>query len=290
MESFAQRAIDVTITIGKGQYGEKPGDPVVLTGYRVFASTEIYATQTQGILNCLIYGLPLTLVNQLTQMGTVGTNVKHNAISVSAGSYDMPTKSVVYEGEIWTAYGDFSGMPDVPLVVQAQSGVVNAVKPVNPTSYKGSADAATVMQALATQMGYSFKNDGVSVKLSNPYFSGTAMDQLKSCARAAGALFVIENNVLTIWPKNGARSLAAIAVSPDTGLVGYPTFTSYGIAITTLFNPNFRLGGKVTLQSSLTPACGTWTIYKLSHSLASETPNGPWFSQLLLSTMETSNG
>lgn len=285
MEPFAQRAIDVTITIGKGQYGEKLGEPVTLTGCRVVASTQVYATQTQGLLNCLIYGVPLTLINQLTRIGIINQNVKTNAITVSAGDY-TGTKSTVYEGEIWTAYGDFSGAPDVPLVVTAQSGIVNAVKPVAASSYKGSVDAATIMQSIAQEMGYSFKNDGVNVKLSNPYYSGTALDQFKSCARAAGALFAIEGKTITIWPKSSTRSGAPIIVSPATGLVGYPAFSSNGIAITTLFNPNFELGGKVTLQSSLIPACGTWGIYAISHSIASEMPNGPWFTQLMLATAQ----
>lgn len=285
MEPFAQRAIDVTITIGKGQYGEQPGKPVTLTGYRVVASTQVYATQTQGQLNCLIYGVPLTLINQLTRIGIINQNVKMNTIAVSAGEY-IGTKSTVYEGQIWTAYGDFSGTPDVPLIISAQSGIVDSVKPIATSTYKGTVDAATVMQSLATQMGYSFKNDGVNVKLSNPHYSGTALDQFKSCARAAGVLFVIKGKTITIWPKNSSRSGKPILISPATGLVGYPAFSSNGIVVTTLFNPNFELGGTVALQSSVTPACGTWAVYAISHSVASEMPNGPWFTQLMLSTAQ----
>lgn len=290
MSQFEKRAIDVTITIGKGPKGEEPGDPVTLSGLRVIVSTQVYATQTQGMLNALIYGVPLSMINQLTRVGMVNQQMKMNTISIAAGNRVEP-KTVAYTGEIFEAYGDFGGAPEVPLVVQAQSGIVGAVRPVDAMSYKGATDAADIMRSIAKQMGYSFVNDGLSVTLADPYFSGTAMDQLKSCAQAAGASYLIENNTLTVWPKGEARPGDPILVSPETGMVGYPAFSRTGIVVETIFNPNFKLGRKVTLKSSLTPACGTWAIYAISHSLSSEMPNGPWFTQLALSTARNlSNG
>ena len=34
------------------------------------------------------------------------------------------------------------------------------------------------------------------------------------------------------------------------------------------------------MQSSLTPACGTWVVYKLTYNLECQTPNGAWFCDI----------
>jgi len=38
-----------------------------------------------------------------------------------------------------------------------------------------------------------------------------------------------------------------------------------GIAIRALFQPTFAFGQNIQVQSSITPACGLWTIYRLEY-------------------------
>ena len=74
---------------------------------------------------------------------------------------------------------------------------------------------------------------------------------------------------------------SATLVSPSTWLIGYPRFNSMGVDIQCKFQPTFAYGQNITVQSSITGACGTWTIYRLEYDLACQTPNGPWFCQVL---------
>ena len=74
---------------------------------------------------------------------------------------------------------------------------------------------------------------------------------------------------------------AATVVSPSTGLIGYPRFNSMGVDIMCEFQPTFAYRQNITAQSSITGARGTWTIYRLQYDLACQTPNGPWFCQIL---------
>ena len=50
------------------------------------------------------------------------------------------------------------------------------------------------------------------------------------------------------------------------------------MTFTTLFNPAIRFGGNIRLETSNTPAAGTWTVYNLAHALECETPGGEWFT------------
>lgn len=276
--SFVRRRIDVTITLGTGQFGEDVGDTVTLTGHRVIAEMASVGGDSQGQMQLRIYGLPLTTINRLTTIGPIATEIRgKNRVMVAAGD-DGSALTTIFEGTIDQAFGDFQGAPDVALNITAFSALAAAVKPVAASSYKGAVDAAVVMADLAKMMGFAFENNGVSVMLSNPYFPGTALDQVKACARAAGIRYTTDCSVLAIWPKGGTRKTAIPVVSSKTGMVGYPVFSSSGLGVTSLFQPSAKQGGQIEVQSSLLVACGVWNLYGVLHHLESERPDGPWFS------------
>ena len=62
---------------------------------------------------------------------------------------------------------------------------------------------------------------------------------------------------------------------------GYPRFSSNGIEVSTLFNPDIKPGGQVQVDSTLTMACGKWLVSDATHALESEMPGGAWFSRIL---------
>ena len=175
---------------------------------------------------------------------------------------------------------DGQGQPNVPFHVQAYAGAYENSKPVPPTSQPGSQDVGTLMQTVAKAGGLQFENSGVSARIQNPYLPGTAVQQMHALAEAARIERVIDCGTLAIWPAGGSRQGEPAVISPQTGLVGYPQFDSQGVIFTTLWQPTLAYGGQITLQSSMTPACGTWIIHKLSYSLASMMHNGPWFCEV----------
>ncbi len=280
MPNFAKRRIDVTINLGEGQFGEDKGKDVTLTGLRVSAKIVYYKGAVQGSAQIRIFGLPLSMINQLTGTGIGALEVRRNTILIAAGDKDGKM-STIYQGQIRYAYGDFGGAPDSALDIIALAVATDAVKPVDASSYRGDVDAAVIMSDLAKKLGLTFENNGVSVMLSNPYFPGTAWQQIMDCGEAAGIDYTIDRGILAIFPKLGARTLdGPVEVSPETGMVGYPTFWDQGLAVTTLFNPNISIGGQINVVSDITVACGVWNSFNIFHTLESETPNGQWFTQI----------
>lgn len=278
--SFTRKRIDLTITLGTGQFGDSGANTVTLSGLRVHAGIQVYGGEAMPQAQLRVFGLPLDMINQLTTIGPINSAVMfNNAVLVAAGD-DETGLQTIYSGTIWQAWGEFQGAPEIPLNITGLGGLASALKPVNALSFPGSVDVATIMQTLAATMGLAFENNGVSVQLASPYFPGTALAQVRSCARAADIYFAIDRGTLAIWPKNGARGGDVPLISPETGMVGYPTFSSNGLALTTLFNPSIKPGGVVQVQSSLAVACGKWTVMQVSHSLQTETPNGQWFTTI----------
>lgn len=277
--SFVKRRIDVTISLGEGQFGEQQGKEVTLTGHRVSAAIVAYTADTQAQMQLRIWGLPLEMINRLTTIGPIMPQLRKNTILVAAGD-EGAALSVAYQGIITSAFGDFNQSPNVALNIMAHAAQVDAIKPVAARSYPGAVNVVDILADLAQQMGLVLENNGVNVQLSNPYFPGTALDQVRACTRAANISYTIDRGILAVWPLSGARSGDPAIISPETGLVGYPAFSSQGIIFTTLYNPAVSLGRPVQVQSSLSVANGQWNPFALAHMIESEMPNGQWFTQL----------
>jgi hypothetical protein len=216
--------------------------------------------------------------------------VRQNTVIVSAGD-DVSGMATVFQGQITLGQIMLNTSPDTSLLVMANTGALAAVKTVPPTSYPGTADAAVVMQNLAHLAGLKFENNGVSMQLSTPYFSGDALHQIRKCAEAGRGVFdfVIDDDTLAIFPVGGARGGAIPLVSSATGMVGYPNYSTsvYGIEVTTLFNPLIRPGGKVQVKSDLAVANGTWGVYNIQHMLESEDPKGQWTTHFGCSSLKS---
>lgn len=282
--SIPHRKINVTFALGQGTFGESGFDVVTLTDLRCQVDIAKAGGVFRGALHLRMWGLTLDRMMQLSKVGRLATSTQLNTISVDVG--DDNGMSTVFQGSIFQAWPDFAWMPDSAFDVQASAGWFEAIKPVPPTSYKGSVDVAVIMASLAEQMNLGFESNGVSVLLSNPYLPGTAWNQVVAAGKAADINFTIDGGVLAIWPRAGARVGPPAIVSPDTGLVGYPQFNATGLTLRTLFNPAIRFGSTIQVQSELKPACGTWRVNQIAYNLSSEMPNGPWFQVIDCSDLD----
>lgn len=286
--SFTHKQIAISFDLGKGSFGESGFDRVKLGGsLRASANITIAGVYAFSTMDLTVSGMTLSNMNALTTLGQNIAALRRNVVTVEAGDAGTGL-SVVFRGQIQEAWADFSGMPNVIFRVHARADLLEAVKPIPPTTFNGLADVVTIMRGLATQAGWSFQNDGVTAQLIDPYFPGTIGDQIKACADHANIRMLPGPPTLFIWPKGGARGGSVPIVSPDTGLVGYPTFTQSGIQLTTLFNPGIGFGQKIQVKSSVKiPAQlpmvsdGIWVVASLSHALESETPGGQWHSRMV---------
>lgn len=233
-------------------------------------------------LQMRIYGMKLSQMNQLATLGMVYAQIQRNTITVLAGDETGPL-ATAFIGTILQAWTDFSSMPDVAFHIEAQTLGADSVIPSEPTSITTGVDVATLMSGFAQKMGCTFENDGINAKLPSSYFYGSIANQAAACARAAGINWFVDNKVLAIWPRGKSRAGVVPLISKETGLVGYPGFTAYGLTLKTVFNPDLRFGASVKVRSDLEPAnaLGTWTIYTLDHDLESLLPNGKWFTHIV---------
>jgi len=276
--SFETRDLEFVITLGTGAFGEQVGDTVTLSGLRATVDIEQWGGETMGMCNAHIFGVPLDLMNRMTAIGPIMTQVMgKNSLEIRYNS------TTVFKGTIWQCWPEFQAAPEVSIAINANSGLVNALKPEDAISYKGGKDAADMLQQLASLAGYDFENNGVSVQLVDQVLTGSTLDKIKTICRAAGINYTIENDTLAIWPRTGYRSGEVLALSPQSGMVGYPLFNESYMGIRHEFLPTAKVGGRFSLAGSIVAPANTdtpWTIAAVSHTLETITPGGAWFTEI----------
>ena len=282
--AFTEKQIQLTFKLGQGSFGESGDTTLVIPKCKVQATILAPVGQDSGTADLNIHGLTTTHMAQLSAL-TIGGGlyVRKNEVVVEAGDMDG-VLTTIFQGCIQLGSINMNASPDSILNISAMTGGLQQVATVSPTSYKGPTSVATIMQNLAVLGGYSFENNGVAAVLRDPYYPGSVMDQINACRNDSNIVAFIDtsNNTLVITPKGAARGILVPRISPDNGMVGYPTWASNtgGIHVKTLFNPNIRAQGKVIIENSqLAVANGQWLVYNLTHTLDSFTPDGQWFTE-----------
>ena len=273
--AFTQKFIEVDFSLAQGLF-QGGGNSYTASGLRITAEIIKAGGVSMGGANLAIYGLPLSVMNQLSTYGMVLTLTGKNSVTVKAGDLGGAL-TTVFQGTIASASMDGQAQPEVAFRVEAYAGAYENAKPVQPTTQPGSQDVATLMGKIAQSAGLQFENNGVNVKIQNPYFPGTAVQQMHALAEAARIERVIDNGTLAIWPPGQSRQGGKTIISPQTGLVAYPLFNSQGVVVRTLWQPTITYGQTIAIQSEIQPACGDWVIYKLEYALDAQTPKGRWF-------------
>jgi len=279
--SLVQRLINVKFQLANGTFVESGTDTVELSGLRITCDIVKAGGPSMGTLEMQIYGMTLSLMNQLSTLGIKVTLVPRNVVTVTAGDGEsgMGTVFVGNITEAWTIFPE-DGSPNVSFHVAAHVLGAFSVAPAQPSSFTGSTDVATILNGLATQMALAFENNGVNVKLNSPYFYGSPRDQALACVNAAAISWNGgDNGTLAIWPRGGSRGGLIPLLSKTTGMIGYPSYTAQGISVRSVFNPSIGFGSQIQVQSDFVKAAnGMWAVYALNYELDSLMPNGRWRS------------
>jgi hypothetical protein len=284
MSSFTQKQLRASLILPQGNFPGTNSNTLVLTGLRMSAQLEQVGRWTNSC-DLRIWGMRQEDMSAVTVLFGQGGEVP--SINVRAllilESNDGSGWLQVFEGQFIEGGPDYSQPPDVCLHVMAMTGAGQQYLTAEPSSYRGAQNAAMLASSLASKMGFQFENNGVRATVNSPYLPGTLMDQFRALAEAAPFNYYFDAKAtLIICPPNQPRQgKTPIPVNPQTGLVGYPKRTRFGLELTVLFSPAIQPGWPIQVSgSTVRGANGAWFPYAANHDLESITPSGRWFSQL----------
>lgn len=280
--SYVRRKIDVTITLGTGHFGDDLLITKTFSGYRV--SCQMTANKGESMSSCAVrvYGISLADMNALTSIGPINqTAFGKNTIQINAGD-DGTILPKVFYGSLLYSQGNLQKAPDCYLDMFATAEGLASIKPYNPISWPGSAPASDMMHKFASDAGWTLNDLGVKAVFNDQAFTGSILDNIRTCARSGGFSYDVHNNVLKIWqPDSDVPASDIIHLNPQNGLVNYPLFSADSINFRTLFNHELQIGRRALISGSeILQANATWRIAGVAHSIESETPSGEWFSDV----------
>ncbi|MBO1326044.1 hypothetical protein K2X14_10240 [Acetobacter sp. TBRC 12305] len=298
--ALARKRIDITIAFADGGFGAQGAPSLTLTGHCVACHILSTGLETGMMCRLRVQGMDLQTMNRLSvaQAGVVAQGL--NTVAVMAGD-DGTVLPLVFAGGITEAFVDYNTAPDIAFEIQALSTAIPAAAPVAPTSFNADVAVSVVMGALAAKAGLGFANNGVDTALAGGvYYKGAALEQIDACARAANITYHIGMGLLSIWPyavpaQAGGQDVPEISAA--TGLIGYPSYSQYGVGFRSVFTPSIGFRDLVRLDSPYSPAAwangagqvgsvagggilppsnGVWVVQSVAHDLQSETPGGAW--------------
>lgn len=275
-----KKQLRFVVTLAEGVFSDK-NNQVVLDGFRAVVDVQKAGGQMMSTSTVRIYGLAQELMNQLTTLAFKAMSYVKNTIDIIA--IDGDQQVLIFRGQIINAWGDYSGMPDVCLYIETQTGYFQQLELGDPLVYKGTANVSDLMLTLAKRLGVPLENNNVTAKISNPNYPGSTIDQIRNLASDTKTDFYLDDTVLAICPRGLTRkpqTANAPLISSQSGLIGYPTFDKVGITFNTLFNPSIKFGSQIIMESDIPQANGLWQVCSMVHKLESEKPGGAWFTMI----------
>lgn len=202
----------------------------------------------------------------LTETSPYNANRTPKTVTVEAGRVSYGT-AVIYTGNIVTA--SVSQPPDIGVTLKCLTG--NFVKgSVISRSQPGQATLSQISAAIAQDQGTILNFQATDKNIGNYQFSGAAPNQIALLNTFGNINAFVDNNVLYV--KDGGIPLTGVlrVLNAETGMIGIPEFTEWGIKVKFLIDNRTSLGGALKITSVQYPSInGTYVIYKLGFQIAS---------------------
>lgn len=183
----------------------------------------------------------------LTQLTPYNYDQKRKSVAVYAGR-ESTGLYLLYKGDIIECYA--SQPPDIILHIKCMALAWYKYQYVA-QSYNLTAPLSQIADGIGQTLGTPVKFVATDRNVSNYSYSGCAAKQIDLLNELNVQAY--EDSGTLVVKDKGTPLPDTCAISQDTGMIGTPQLTQYGIKVKTLLNPNVVLGGQVQLESKINP-------------------------------------
>ena len=278
--TFSVKQLRFTFTLSTNAKFQGDNNNLVLTGLRATADIDFPGPPSFPTAVVRVWGMKPSDMQALTGLTFQTLTYQRNSIQIDTNAGNG--WSTAFAGQMVTVVPKFESQPDVYLEITAQTLGYDLLNPATPTSFAVAPTFEQVFTAIVQKMGQNLVNLDVTGSFSSPrYWPGTPAQQLRNAAQDAGIVYDLDTlGVVVIRNPGTPRNLPTYVITPQNGLVGYPTLNSVNlIGGQTEYNPALRYGAPILIKGSQQKSAnGSWTVYDLKHRLSSLMPDGPWFT------------
>ena len=275
-EIFTKKRIRIEVYLRAGKF-EDGNNVLIIDDLPMHVDIKKEGIPSFPEANITIWGLSMNKMKALSMKGHVMLQSYRNRVKIFAGDGEPSQLPLVFVGDEYFGAAQIDSQGEVRFDMKAFTGIFSAMTPSTPMSVKGSVPAADIIQQFATDAGFKFINQGVTTQVTDCVIYGDPMRKMRQVADAIGADLIVDDDTITLLPIKEARRAPYLLVSPQTGLLGYPTINSTGITVTFLFNPAVRFNQTIHVESVIPMATGDHRVIRLQHSIdANQNDGGQW--------------
>lgn len=259
-----QRIVNVTIQLNSGTKTYTQPMMIKVSGTK-------YANALQNEAEITIANIDKQTQDfLLTETSPYNLNRTPKTVTVTAGRQSYGT-SVIYVGNIVTSR--VTQPPDIGIVLKCLTGnffksTIISRNQAGQTSFK------QIARGIAQDMDLLLNFQATDKNVSNYNFAGATLKQVDLLNNFGNVNAFIDNN--TLYVKNAAVPLTGVVkvLNAQTGMIGIPEFTEWGIKVKFLIDNQTTIGGGLQVTSQIYPAInGLYVIYKLGFDIATrDTP------------------
>lgn len=264
MSEFDDRIFRVELSYGTEQL-------VLDGGLHISASGTKYANSMQNDCHIKIDNLKKETRDHLgTQLTMFNYGQKRKHVKLFAGRVSTGL-FLLYSGDIIECTA--SQPPDIQLSIKSKTCQFYKMDIIS-QSQNVTASASNIASGIGQSMGLPVRFEATDKTVQNYSYTGSALKQVDKLNSIGVYDAHIDNDILIVRDRGVPLRNISHVLSMQTGMIGVPELTEYGVRVKCLLTPTIKIGGQLELISLLNPFLnGKYTIYQMSFEVASrDTP------------------
>lgn len=232
-----------------------------------------------------IFGVPLSSMNQIARLW-METLTPQNDDTLAIDVWDGQDFVPLFQGVITWSAVDASGMPQVKLVIEANASMILMNTTASPyASGTGPVALPDALTSIIKPQGFSldYSDTATRYPLTDVHVSGSPLEQVSTLMRHYDELTWFCNlQRLIVRRAKAPFNEDAIRIAADTGLQGFPVYSSSGLQLSTVFNARLRPGAPLDVQVNDFDFINrtSWVAAVVAHQLDVNVPSGAWATGL----------
>lgn len=236
-----------------------------------------------GSAKVKIYGVSLDAMNNIARLWLEVLSPS-NADTLAIDVWDGDTFVPLFTGVITWSAVNAQGAPQVALEIEANESMaaLNTVAPPYAQDTPVSLEDALSTILADTGLTVEMAEGTPELQAQKVHLTGSAGDQVTNLMRYFPEVtWYVNLQRFIVRPVNGPLGGDPVTVSKDTGMVGYPTYSTSGITVSMLFDPRVRPGLTLDIQTVFDFVNRTkWVSSVLQHDLQPNFPGGQWLTHV----------
>lgn len=230
-----------------------------------------------------VFGVPLATMNQIARLW-LETLTPINTDTVKINVWDGVGFVPFFSGIITWSAVNASAMPQIALDIEANAAMEGMNTTASPYANAGPVSLQEALAAVANPAGLSvdYAKTAPQYQMTQVRAAGTPVEQIGALLGQYPALtWFINLQRLIVRGALAPIDDDAVRIAADTGMVGYPVYSTSGLQVSTLFDARIRPGIALDVETEFDFVNRTkWVSSVLAHTLDVNMPGGQWMTQI----------